>query len=127
MIDVSLDAFGEDGLEGFVELLFDFSFVVGDGFLPPVEGSLSGHDDTEAAGESALGVEGDVADAQGFVLGIGLGSGSNGPDALSGLRKAAGAGVPPVDGLEGAHLFAGIELDILAAGTEKDEGVVELA
>ena len=66
-------------------------------------------------------VDGEVADANKGVSFVVLKLGGDCVMVVGALADAAGSGVTPIEGLEGAHFFAGIEDDILASGVEDHE------
>ena len=126
MIDVRFGSGRRDGGEGLVESFFGVVETDLHNDLAPVHGSVAGHEEAEVAGGLAVLVEVDVAGAGDGVGGVGL-HGRDGEAAASGgLAEAAGAGVLPTDDLEGAHFFAGVEVDLLAGEGEDDDVVVEL-
>ena len=118
VVKVGLRAVWNHGLEPAIEPLLHFVKIVHENCLSPAEGFLPIHDDAKVAGDSAVLVHGYIADSLRLVGCVGLEWSDAGVVAIRALSSAAGSGVLPIHGLEWAHLFTGIEVNLLAARGE---------
>jgi hypothetical protein len=127
VIDARLDPGGDHGLQPAVESLFQLLWIVFECGLTPVQCFLASDDKAESARNGAVIGNGEVSQASQGVRRVGLVGRNRHGTPIGALTDTGCAGMLPMHGLKGAHLFAGIEDNLFAVDGENDDVIVKLS